>query len=239
MKRRATPPGSSLSSRKRVAAGAVFQDAFACLETEIQAIELRILLFQVVDHPQALQVMLETFARRIVLLQRPVQRLLAGVAERCVSEIVRQRNGLDQILVQSKTSRNRTPHLRDFERVRHPGSKQVTFVVEENLCLVNQAPERRAVNNAVAITLERVAQPIVSLDVASPAAVLLDRWPRATVATAKSSGPGSADQTPAQTRIDHSGTVRVDHLGQQAFIDAMQTGPSRRLDQDELQGSAN
>src|SRR5512133_2062131 len=44
----------------RVRPRAVLEDSFTCLESQIQAVVPRVALLQLVDHPQALQVVLET-----------------------------------------------------------------------------------------------------------------------------------------------------------------------------------
>jgi hypothetical protein len=43
--------------------------------------------------------------------------------------------------------------LRHLQRMRQPGAEQVALVVDEDLGLVDQAPERGAVHDAVAVAL--------------------------------------------------------------------------------------
>ena len=81
------------------------------------------------------------------------KRVLAGMAERRVAQVVRQGNGLDQVLVEPQRTRNGAAQLRHLQRVRHARAKQVTLVVQEDLRLVDQPPERRGMNDAVAIAL--------------------------------------------------------------------------------------
>jgi hypothetical protein len=38
--------------------------------------------------------------------------------------------------------------------VGHPGAKQIPFVIEENLGLVDQTPEGRGMNDTVTVTLK-------------------------------------------------------------------------------------
>src|SRR3546814_15610373 len=52
-----------LAQLARMRGRAVFQDAFARLEAQIQAAELGITLFQFIDHAQALQVVFEAAGR--------------------------------------------------------------------------------------------------------------------------------------------------------------------------------
>src|SRR5690606_22677586 len=53
---------------------------------------------------------------------------------------------------------NRAAQLRDFERVRQPCAKQVAFMIEEDLGLVDEAAKRRRMDDAVAVTLVVVAR---------------------------------------------------------------------------------
>jgi len=82
-----------------------------------------------------------------------VQRVLAGVAERRMAEIMRETDGLGQILVQLQGVRNGARDLRDFDGVREPGSIQVAFVIDEHLGLVDQAAEGGGMHDAVAVAL--------------------------------------------------------------------------------------
>ena len=117
---------------------------------EVQAVERRVALLQLVDHAQALQVVLEAAVARHAF----VQRVLAGMAERRVAQVVRQRDRLDQVLVQPQRPRDRTAQLRHLDRVREPRAEQVAFVVQEHLRLVDQPAERGGMDDAVAVALE-------------------------------------------------------------------------------------
>jgi len=86
-----------------------------------------------------------------------VQRVLAGVPERRVSEIVRQGDRFGQILFEPKVARDRAPELRDFQAMREPRAKKIAFVVDEDLRLVLQLPEGAAVDDPVPVSLERGA----------------------------------------------------------------------------------
>ena len=67
----------------------MLEDAFARLEHQVEAVEGAVALFQQIDDAQALQVVLEA----AVLLHAVVQRILAGMAEGRVAEVVGQRDG--------------------------------------------------------------------------------------------------------------------------------------------------
>lgn len=108
------------------------------------------MLLQFVDHREALQVVLET----AVLAHALVQRVLPGMAEGRMAEVVRQRDRLHQVLVQAQVARHRARDLRDLEVVRQARAKQVALVVHEHLGLVFEAAEGRRMDDAVAVALE-------------------------------------------------------------------------------------
>ena len=127
----------------------MLENAFAGLERQVQAVELRVALFQLVHHAQALQVVLKTAEGGHAVIQR----ILPGMAKRRVTQVMRQRDGFDQVFVQPQRARDGAAQLRHLQRMRQPGAKQVAFVVQEHLRLVDQAPKRRAVHDAVAVAL--------------------------------------------------------------------------------------
>ena len=134
----------------RVGRRAVLEDAFANLEGQVQAGKLGIALFQFVDHAQRLQVVLEAteFAHAFV------QRVLAGVSEGRVAEVVGQADRFDERLVQAQRLRDAARDLRHFERMREARAVQVAFVVDEDLGLVDEPTKRRRMHDAVAVALE-------------------------------------------------------------------------------------
>ena len=88
--------------------------------------------------------------RRHLLVQHP----LAGVAEGRVAEVVGERDGFGQILVEPQRAGDRAGHLADFERVGQPGAEMLALVAEEDLGLVLEAPEGGGMDDAVAVALE-------------------------------------------------------------------------------------
>ena len=79
----------------------MLEDALAHLEREIQAGELGVALLELVDDAQRLQVVLESAE----LAHAVVERVLAGVAERRVTQVVREADGLGERLVQARARR--------------------------------------------------------------------------------------------------------------------------------------
>ena len=118
---------------------------------EVEAVEGAVALLELVDHAQRLQVVLEA----AVLLHALVQRVLPGVPERRVAEVVRQRDRLDEVLVDAELPGDRATDLRDLERVRQARAEEVAFVVDEDLGLVLEPAERAGMDHAIAVALER------------------------------------------------------------------------------------
>jgi len=145
------PPGSRASMR---CAWASEQCLSARLEGEVQPIVLGVAVLQRVDHAQALQVVLEA----AVLGHALAQRVLPGVAEGRVAQVVRQGDGLDQVLVQTQSAGNVARQLCHLQRVRQARAEQIALVVEEHLRLVDQAAKRAGVHDAVAVALKGVAR---------------------------------------------------------------------------------
>ena len=89
-----------------------------------------------------------------------------------VTQVVRQADGLDQILVAAQGAGDGATDLRDFDGVRETGAIVIAFVVDEDLRLVFQAAEGGGVNDAVAVTLEGGTIFWLVIEVSAPFAVL-------------------------------------------------------------------
>ncbi len=76
------------------------------------------------------------------------------MAKRGVAQVVRQRDGLDQIFVELQRAGNAAPQLRDLERMGQARAEQVAFVVQKHLRLVDQAPECRGMDHPVPVALK-------------------------------------------------------------------------------------
>ena len=112
----------------------MLEDAFAGLEGEVQPVERGVALLELVDHAQGLQVVLEA----AVLAHAFVERILAGVAEGRVAEVVREADRFGQVFVEAQGARDGARDLRHFERMREPGAEQVALVIDEHLGLVDR-----------------------------------------------------------------------------------------------------
>ena len=151
----------------RVLQRAMLENPFARLERQVEPAEGRVPILELVDDAERLQVVLEAAE----LAHAFVERVLPRVAERRVAEIMGEADRLDEVLVQAQRARDRAGDLRDFERVREPRPVEIAFVVDEHLGLVDEAAERRGVNDAVAIALELRAQRRRRLGMAAAARV--------------------------------------------------------------------
>ena len=95
--------------------------------------------------------------------------LLRRSAERAVAQIVRQCDRLDQVLVEPQRARHGPRDLRDLQGVGQARAVVIAFVIDEDLRLVFQPPERGAVNDAVAIALIGGPVGVFGLVVRAPA----------------------------------------------------------------------
>ena len=83
-----------------------------------------------------------------------VERILPGMPERRVAEIVREANRLGQRFVQTQRRSDGATDLCHLERVRDASAIQIAFVIDENLGFVDQSAKRVRVDDAVTIALE-------------------------------------------------------------------------------------
>ena len=104
--------------------------------------------------------------------ERGVERLLAGVAERAVPEIVGQRHGFGEILVEGQRPGRGACDLGHLEGVGQTGAEVVALVIDEHLGLVLQTAKGGAVDDPVAVALEGAAQRALGLGIAATAAAL-------------------------------------------------------------------
>jgi Holliday junction resolvasome RuvABC endonuclease subunit len=86
-----------------------------------------------------------------------VERILSGVTERGVAEIMRQRNSFYQVFMQAQIPCNAPADLGDFDAVGESRAEQVALMVHENLSLVFQPTESGGMDDAVAVALKLVA----------------------------------------------------------------------------------
>ena len=101
-----------------------------------------------------------------------VERLLAGVAERRMSHIVRQSEGFGEVDIQAERASDGARDLRDFNGVGEAITKVIRVAAGEDLRLIAEAPECARMNDAIAVALEVVAERMRRLRIAAPASIL-------------------------------------------------------------------
>ena len=89
----------------------VVDDAVAHLPGQIETFSV---VFELIDHAQALLVVGEILGIQLL------HSILAGVTERCMSQVVPHRRRLGEILVEAKCPGNDACDLRDLQGVRQP-----------------------------------------------------------------------------------------------------------------------
>src|SRR5262249_62273022 len=87
----------------------------------------------------------------------------------CVAEVAAERQALGELLVEAQGAGDGASDLRPLQAVGQAGPVVVAFVVDEDLGLVLEPAERRAVDHAVAVALEARAERMLLLGV-TPAA---------------------------------------------------------------------
>jgi len=132
---------------RMIIGGLVLDDPLARLPRQVQPVEARITLFELVDHPQGLVVVLEPAEP----FHETVEDFLASMTERRVAQIMGKGKGLGQLLIQPKNTGYRLADLRDFQGMGKPGPVIIALVVHENLSFVLKAAKCRAVDDPVAI----------------------------------------------------------------------------------------
>ena len=89
-----------------------------------------------------------------VLGHAGVERVLAGMPEGRVAEIVAKRDRLRQVVVKPQGAGERARDLRDLDRVGEAGAEMVALVIDEHLGLVGETAEGGRMDDPVAVALE-------------------------------------------------------------------------------------
>jgi hypothetical protein len=105
----------------------VLDQPFERLPGEIEPIESGVAPLERGDDPQGLGVVVEAAGLR----EAAIERALAGMAERRMPEVMRQRQRFAEVLVEPERTRQRAGDLRDFERVGEPGAEVIALVEDE------------------------------------------------------------------------------------------------------------
>lgn len=91
---------------------------------------------------------------QVIGLQLAIQRLLAGVAKGRMSDVMNQRQGLDQLFIQFKGRGSSASDLSHFNRMGESAAEMIGIAVSEYLCFACQAAKGSGVNDSITITLK-------------------------------------------------------------------------------------
>src|SRR5215470_15589209 len=125
----------------------VLDQPFEGVPGEVEPVESRVAAFEPGNHREGLGIVIEA----AVVGQTAVKRALAGVTERRMAEVVRERGGLGEILVETERTGERAGDLGHLKRMREPRAVMVALVEHKHLSLVSEPPEGVGVDNAVTI----------------------------------------------------------------------------------------
>ena len=128
----------------------MFDQPFQRFPGEIEAVEIGIAMFQLGHQPQRMGIVVEAAN----VLGDGIQRLLAGMAEGRVAQIMRQRHGLGQVFIGGKRARQAARQLRHFQRMGQPGAVIIALMLHKDLGLVLEAAEGAGMDDAVAVAAE-------------------------------------------------------------------------------------
>ena len=138
-------PDDLTLQRRRGTAHLVIEDSVPDLPAQIQSLAVP---FQDIHDPEALLIVFET--KGTYTVERP----FTAMAEGRVAQIMTQRNGLDQILVEAEGFRDRPGILGHFQRVGQTGPVMVACRRQKNLSLILEPSKRFAVQDSVPVPLK-------------------------------------------------------------------------------------
>ena len=117
---------------------------------QVEAVEVGVAALELGDDAQRMAVVVEA----AVAGHAGVERVLAGMAERRVAEVVAERDRLGEVVVELQRAGERAGDLRHLDRVGEAGAEMVALVIDEHLGLVGEAAEGGRMDDAVAVALE-------------------------------------------------------------------------------------
>ena len=117
---------------------------------QVEAVELGVMPLELGDDAQSVAVVVEA----AVLSHAGVERILAGVPERRMAEIVAKRDRFREIVVEPQGASERARDLRHLDRVGKAGAEMVALVIDEHLSLMGETAEGGGMDDAVAVALE-------------------------------------------------------------------------------------
>ena len=143
---------------------AVPDEGFAEFKGQVQSGELGVALLELIDPPQAVQVVVEAADA----FQTVVERRFPGVAERRMADVVGQRNRFGQVFVQPQSPGDGPRDLGHFQRVRQPRPVVVVHRSDQHLGLPGHPAESGGIDDAFAVALKRRAEGVERFRVPAP-----------------------------------------------------------------------
>ena len=126
---------------------------FQAFPGQVEPVKIRIALFKFRQQAQAVQIMIKT----AIGLHTGRQGIFPRMAKGWMAEIMRQRQGFAQILIQAQKATDRARYLRHFQRMGQPRAVIIPFMGHKNLGFVLETAKRTGMNDAVAVTLKGIA----------------------------------------------------------------------------------
>src|SRR5262249_19659157 len=143
----------------------MLDDAFADFESEIEAGEFKVAVFELFDDTQGVQIMIEAGA---VGAHKFVELALAGVAEGRMPDVMDESESFGEFAVEAEGGGNGARDLGDFESVGEAVAKVVGVTRREDLGLGFEAAKSSRVDDAVAIASVFGAVRMARFGVATP-----------------------------------------------------------------------
>ena len=117
---------------------------------EVEPVEGGVAALEFGHDPQGVAIVVEA----AMLGHAGVERVLAGMPERRVAEIVAERDRFGEVVVEPQGPGERARDLRHLDGVGEAGAEMIALVIDEHLGLVGEAAEGRRVDDPVAVALE-------------------------------------------------------------------------------------
>jgi len=126
----------------------MLDNAFPDLEGEIQAGEIEIRAFELLDDAQRLKIVIE---RRAAGAHQLVQHFFSGMAEGRMADVVSEGENFGKLGIETESGGDGAGDLRNFERVRQAIAEVIGVANGEDLGFGFEAAESAGVDDAVAI----------------------------------------------------------------------------------------
>ena len=146
----------------------VLGNAFKALPSEVQPVKLRIVLLQRSHDAYRLGIVVKA----AIGFHFRIKRTLARVAKWRVPEVMGQRHGFDQFLIEPQSPSDCSRHLRHFDRMSQTRAEIITLMFNEDLCLMFEPPKGAGMNDPIPISLETGSKVASRLFKQSAAAVM-------------------------------------------------------------------